>query len=121
MSVLLDTSLLISGYDPGDEAVAVSTVSVGELELGVLRATDPQIALSRRDRLLAILAGTEVLAVTESVAASYGVLRHNTGRHPTNDLWIAATADAHRIRLLTGDERQAALPIDAEYINTATD
>jgi predicted nucleic acid-binding protein len=118
VSVLLDTSLLIAGYDPGDETVAVSTISVGELQLGVLRASDPQIALSRRERLLAILLGTEVLPVTESVAASYGVLCHNTGRHQTNDLWIAATADAHGIRLLTGDERQAALPIDVEYVNT---
>lgn len=29
----------------------------------------------------------------------------------TNDLWIAATALAHELTLVTADERQAALPL----------
>jgi hypothetical protein len=38
-------------------------------------------------------------------------LKAATGRHPANDLWIAATALAHDLTLVTADERQAALPL----------
>ncbi len=34
-----------------------------------------------------------------------------TGRLPSNDLWIAATALAHDLTLVTADERQAASPL----------
>jgi len=34
-----------------------------------------------------------------------------TGRPPYNALWIAATAPAHDLTLVTDDERQAALPL----------
>lgn len=111
MTLLLDTSLLIAGYDPGDESVAVSAVSIGELQVGVLSATDPAIRAARQARLLAILEGAEVLPVSVAVAASYGALRSASGRRPTNDLWIAATAEAHRLTLLTADEHQARLPV----------
>ena len=33
------------------------------------------------------------------------------GRAPSNDLWIAATALAHDLELVTRDERQASLPL----------
>jgi tRNA(fMet)-specific endonuclease VapC len=36
--------------------------------------------------------------------------RATVGRGPSNDLWIAATAIAHDLELITADERQAALP-----------
>lgn len=113
MTVLLDTSLLIDGYDPGDQQVAISVVSIGELQHGVLSATDLSVQAARHERLMAILAGTEVLPITVDIAARYGALRNATGRKPTNDLWIAATADAHRLELLTGDEPQSLLPVHA--------
>lgn len=113
MTVVLDTSLLIRGYDPGDEPVAVSIISVGELRIGVLTAHTPDIARARSARLTAILEGTELLPVTPETALSYAALRAKTGRRPTNDLWIAATADAHRLKLLTADEPQSSLPIHA--------
>jgi predicted nucleic acid-binding protein len=113
VTVLLDTSLLIDGYDPGDQPVAISVVSIGELQHGVLSATDLSVQAARHERLMAILAGTEILPVTVDIAARYGALRNSTGRKPTNDLWIAATADAYRLELLTGDEPQSLLPIHA--------
>jgi predicted nucleic acid-binding protein len=113
VTVLLDTSLLIDGYDAGDQQVAVSVISIGELQHGVLSAGDLSVQGARHERLMAILAGTEILPVTVDVAARYGALRNATGRKPTNDLWIAATADAYRFELLTGDEPQSLLPIHA--------
>jgi predicted nucleic acid-binding protein len=52
-----------------------------------------------------------VLDIDRSVAACYGELRAASGRSPTNDLWIAATALARDLTLVTRDERQAGLPL----------
>jgi hypothetical protein len=43
----------------------------------------------------------------------YSELRAASGRQPTNDLWIAATALAYDFTLITGDEGQATLPLSA--------
>jgi predicted nucleic acid-binding protein len=75
VTVLLDTSLLIEGYDPGDQSVAISVVSIGELQHGVLSAGDLGVQAARHERLMAILAGTEILPVTVDVATHYGALR----------------------------------------------
>ena len=90
---------------------AVSAISVGELEAGVLLAKEPDRRASRLRRLTAVLGEAPVLGIDRAVAARYGELRAATGRLPTNDLWIAATALAHDLILLTADERQAALPL----------
>lgn len=86
-------------------------ISIGELGAGVQLAADPARRASRLRRLTAVLAEAPVLGVDHSVAARYGELRAATGRLPANDLWIAATALAHDITLVTADERQAALPL----------
>lgn len=90
---------------------AVSAVTVGELEAGVLLASDAGARVARLRRLAAVLAEAPVLGVDRAVASRYGELRAATGRLPTNDLWIAATALAHDLTLLTRDERQASLPL----------
>jgi len=90
---------------------AVSVVSVGELEAGVLLADDAALRSARLRRLAAVLAEAPALAIDHAVAARYGELRAAAGRRPTNDLWIAATALAHDLTLVTADERQAALPL----------
>ena len=90
---------------------AVSVMSIGELHAGVLVAREPAQQAARLRRLAAVLAEAPVLDVDRAVAACFGELRAATGRAPTNDLWIAATALAHDLELLTADARQAALPL----------
>lgn len=86
---------------------AVSAVTVAELHVGVLAASD----LDTRARRLATLesiADVEVLVVDEAVAASWALLRVHLvtaeRRLNVNDLWIAATALAHRIPVVTQDD-----------------
>lgn len=93
-----------------DESWAVSVVTVGELEAGVLLATEDSARAARLRRLTAVLAEAPVLAVDRAVAGRYAELRAASGRGPTNDLWIAATALVHDFTLITHDERQARLP-----------
>lgn len=114
LSALVDTSVLVRSEALGaemHEEWSVSVVSVGELEAGVLLATDPETRAHRLRRLAAILTEAPALPVDRAIAARYGQLRAATGRLPCNDLWIAATALAHDLTLVTGDERQAALPL----------
>ena len=115
MSTLVDTSVLVgAGVLPGLEVEggwAVSAVTVGELHAGVLLAHHEPQQAARLRRLAAVLSEAPVLEVDRAVAVCYGELRAATGRMPTNDLWIAATALAHDLTLLTADERQAALPL----------
>ena len=93
------------------EGWTISVVTVGELEAGVLLARDSSIRAFRLRRLAAVLAEAPSVPADRMVAARYGELRAATGRAPTNDLWIAATALAHDLTLITSDERQAAFPL----------
>lgn len=112
MSTLIDTSVLVGSTAPDvGEDWLVSLVTVGELEASVLLAADAGTRAARLRRLTAILSEVPAIAVDRVVAARYAELRAATGRLPTNDLWIAATALAHDLTLITGDERQAALPL----------
>lgn len=112
MTVVADTSVLIAP-PPGDddEPVVISAISVGELHAGVELARDDATRSRRLARLTAIIATVPVLPVDGAVGARYGELRRTSGRTPSNDLWIAATALAHDILLVTRDERLAALPL----------
>lgn len=112
MTALIDTSVLIDGAGVEiDEPWVVSIITVGELEAGVLLAGDSATRAQRLRLLTAVLAEAPVIDVDRSVCSYYGELRAATGRRPTNDLWIAATALAHDFTLITADHRQAALPI----------
>ncbi|MDP8968641.1 MAG: type II toxin-antitoxin system VapC family toxin [Actinomycetota bacterium] len=114
LTTLVDTSVLVGGRVAGlrmDGGWAVSAVSVGELDAGVLLATHPAVRAARLRRLTAVLAVAPVLDVDRPVAARFGELRAAAGRSATSDLWIAATALAHDLTLVTADERQAALPL----------
>jgi predicted nucleic acid-binding protein len=91
--------------------VVVSIVSVGELQAGVLLATDDAVRARRLRRLSAVLGEAPIVSVDSAVAARYGELRAATGRKPANDLWIAATALAHDFTLVSADERLASLPL----------
>jgi predicted nucleic acid-binding protein len=114
LTTLFDTSALIGATDGSgpklDGDCAVSVVAVGELYAGVLLGDDmnqPQ----RLRRLAAVLAEATVLDVGRAVTTAYGDLRALAGRTPSNDLWIAATALAHDLTLVTMDAGQAALPL----------
>jgi predicted nucleic acid-binding protein len=77
--------------------------------VGVLVAPG-KLRARRLARLTGILEQAPVLTVDRRVAAHYVQLRAASGRPPANDLWIAATALAHELTLLTADTRPAALP-----------
>jgi predicted nucleic acid-binding protein len=111
---LVDTSVLVGDVAPQEPGTwAVSVVTIGELEVGVLLAPG-KLRAQRLARLTAILAQAPVLGVDRRVAAHYAQLRAASGRQPANDLWIAATSLAHELTLLTADTRQSALPgVDA--------
>lgn len=111
---LLDTSVFVAREveRPLDEELlpeelAVSPVTVAELRVGVLATTDLDIR-ARRLATLESLADIEVLVVDEAVAASWALLRVHLAtagrRLNVNDLWIAATALAHRIPVVTQDD-----------------
>ena len=114
LKTLFDTSVLAGPREgsprlEGDSAVSV--VTVGELHAGVLLATHGPTQATRLQRLSDILSLAAVLDVSRRVAIAYGELRMAAPeRVPSNDLWIAATAIAHDLELITADKRQAALP-----------
>jgi predicted nucleic acid-binding protein len=110
---LIDTSILVGGLGTVklSSPWALSIVSVGELEHGVMAARTDAVRARRVAELAALLAEAPALPVDRPVAARYGELRKASGRQPSNDLWIAATALAHDLTLFTADERQAALPL----------
>lgn len=111
---LADTSIFIAREDGRPlrtdllpDRLAVSVITVGELRAGVLAATD----LATRDRRLATLTAVLVLApvpIDEAVAGAWAHLRvtlRDIGRQMgVNDSWIAATAIALGVPLVTRDD-----------------
>jgi predicted nucleic acid-binding protein len=107
-----DTSLFIaieqertlSGSPP--ETIAVSVITVGELRLGVLAAGDGPTR-ARRLETLSRAETLEPLPVDAGVAHAWAALRlalRDEGkRMPLNDSWIAATAIANRIPVVSQD------------------
>ena len=93
--------------------IGVSAITIGELRAGVLAASD----IETRDRRLATL--TEALAlepfpIDSAVAESWAKLRvqlhERRHRMPVNDSWIAATALALGVPVITQDEDYADVP-----------
>lgn len=108
MLSILDTSVLIGEHiEPIDGELAISAVSIAELEFGVLITDDPHVRALRLARLSAILQSFSPLPVDAYVATSYGQLAALTQRAGRKtrarslDLMIAATALAHGARLIT--------------------
>jgi toxin FitB len=105
---VLDTSVLIATDLPRlDGELAISAVSIAELNFGVLRTADPAIRAGRLRRLSGLQRRFDALPVDDEVAASYGELAAAVvaaGRQPrprASELLIAATAHAHSARLYT--------------------
>ena len=88
------------------DAGAISIVTKAELRAGILGAKD----IATRDRRLGTLdavANIVVLPVDERVARAWAQMRAYLAaaerRVNINDMWIAATAAAHEIPVLTQD------------------
>lgn len=108
---LLDTSVVIDFpaalvAEVADE-VALSAVTIGELQYGVTAAPDPLTQMYRRRRVQATLDRFEVLSFDVEAAEYYGMLAALVRQHGRNprprrmDLQIAATAARHGLMLLT--------------------
>lgn len=94
------------------DELAVSVITVGELRAGVLVADDVETRDRRLSTLVAALA-LEPLPIDAEVAEAWARLRVNLRaarrRMPVNDSWIAATALAHDVPLVTQDHDHVAV------------
>jgi len=107
---ILDTSVLIAeDVVPLPGELAISIVSIAELQFGVLVAKTPEAQALRLARLSAVQRRFDPLPVDEAVADSYARLAAavvRAGRQPrarTMDLLIAATALAHSAVVYTSN------------------
>ncbi len=110
---VLDTSVLIAREQaralerPLPDDVAVSVVSIAELELGVLMARDSGTRGQRLQTLTEVRSLAGALPIDERTASAYAQLAANVleeGRKPrVHDTWIAATALANGAEVWTQD------------------
>jgi toxin FitB len=104
---VLDTSVLIDASAPRDVEGAISSGSLAELHFGVLLASDEDERAIRAQRLGVIEATFDPLPIDAAVAREWGRLaaavssRGGQPRRRAVDLAIAATANVHRVPLLT--------------------
>ena len=91
----------------------VSAVTLGELRLGVLQAQNPE-ASSRRLSTYQLAQRFEALTVDEAVSEAWALLisrlRAAGRKAPINDSWIAATAIAHHVPVVTQDSDYDDMP-----------
>lgn len=100
-------SALLTLRELAPEGLALSVVSYGELYQGATYGREPVSAL---EALHDFVAGKDLLPVTASIAARFGILRGHLPRHLRQqigdmDLLIAATALTHDLTLLTRNRR----------------
>jgi predicted nucleic acid-binding protein len=109
---IADTSIFIAqeaGRELGalPEEIAVSVITAAELELGVLRATDPSVRAVRLSTLARVQATYLLLSVDPVVASCFARIaaaEQERGRRlRRHDTWIAATAMRHGAAVITQD------------------
>ena len=105
---ILETSVIIAtDVSPIPGVLAISAVTLAELQYGVMVAKTTEVRAERLRRLSFLQQHFDALPVDEAVAVSYGRLAAavvEAGRQPRRrvmDLLIAATAHAHGARLFT--------------------
>jgi predicted nucleic acid-binding protein len=111
---ILDTSVFIAREQgrpitrPLPDQVAVSVVSIAELELGVLVARDAQARGRRLRTLTEVRSLAAALPIDERTASAYARLAAEVianGRKPrVHDTWIAACALVNDAEVWTQDE-----------------
>ncbi|HEY8801295.1 MAG TPA: type II toxin-antitoxin system VapC family toxin [Candidatus Limnocylindrales bacterium] len=120
IDAIVDTSVLIARETGRSvdirslpDGLAVSVITIGELRSGVLAADN----VETRDRRLSTLLGAlslDPLPVDALVAEAWARLRQELRvrrrRMPVNDSWIAATAIAHGVPVVTQDDDYADVP-----------
>jgi tRNA(fMet)-specific endonuclease VapC len=115
--ILVDTCAYIAalrGHGPIREAlsvaetIVVSPVMLGELRTGFTKGT----AGRRNESLLQRFLDSprvSIVEIDEETSQAYAVIHDGLRRAgrpvPTNDLWLAASAMQHGLRVLTTDER----------------
>jgi predicted nucleic acid-binding protein len=110
---VLDTSIFVAVEQgrplgrPLPDRVAVSVVTLAELELGVLVARDADARGQRLATLTRVREQTAGLPADDRVASAYARLAARelaAGRKPrVHDTWIAATAVVHGAEVWTQD------------------
>jgi predicted nucleic acid-binding protein len=109
---IADTSVFIAqetGRGLGDipDEIAVSVITAAELELGVLRATDPDARAIRLSTLSRVQSTYPLLPIDPEVASCFARIaaaeRDRGRRLRRHDTWIAATAMRHGAAVLTQD------------------
>ncbi|MBX7244637.1 MAG: type II toxin-antitoxin system VapC family toxin [Candidatus Sumerlaeaceae bacterium] len=124
MKYLLDTnhwSYIQQGFEPvvrkitslpPESLLLMSVVSQAELMSGVLILPEGR----RRDALMALFresvaSAAELVPINSEVAEQFALvfaeLRRIGRPIPTNDIWLAATARAHRLTLVSADKHFA--------------
>ncbi len=107
-----DTSIFIAqetGRELGElpEKIAVSAITVAELELGVLCATTAEARALRLSTLSRVQSTYPLLAVEPAIASCFARIaaaeRSRGRRLRRHDTWIAATAMRHGASVLTQD------------------
>jgi predicted nucleic acid-binding protein len=110
---VLDTSVLIEREQgrplnrPLPDDVAVSVISIAELEVGVLMARDASTRGQRLRTLTEVRSLSGALPIDERTASAYARLAASVlgeGRKPrVHDTWIAATALVNDAEVWTQD------------------
>jgi predicted nucleic acid-binding protein len=110
---LLDTSVFIAREDNRPlgnlpDRVAVSVVTIGELQLGLLNASDDEVRARRADTL-ALARAADPIHIGESIMASWALLVADCRRAGVHravklmDALIAATAVDRGLPVITQD------------------
>ncbi len=120
--VLLDTSAYSAFFRGHErvklalqeaETIGLNAIVLGELHFGFLAGKRPK---KNQTELRMFLSSdrVQVLAVTEETAERYAAilksLRERGTPIPTNDIWIAASAMQHGLRVITTDRHYQGVP-----------
>jgi tRNA(fMet)-specific endonuclease VapC len=96
----------------GNLPIYICAVVVAELKQGVALASAPLLRKRREDMLARVLLSPSI-TLDNAVALQWGAIAahlqmQNTSRHRSQDIWLAAAAMAHRLRLVTLNGRDFA-------------